>query len=197
MKIIKESEYNQIIAQLGRHDSPQAQTGITRDSWLADSLMTVEITQDWAQSENDAAWTAQVKRVVFDDGNYTLEGDEFPIYYPGSKDNEKPSQAVGDRVSVAYRGRWEVIGGGGAGGMTVIAKLQADLVTKSSATAKVLSIPSGDVTSEEITVYAVGWKKNAKVEEKTNVVASQISGYWVFIGEFCRDPSTEDDEADE
>ena len=84
------------------------------DTIISNYIVTVEITQDWTQASGNTHYSAMAKRVVFDGGSFSLEGNEFPVCYPGT--TGKPTQAVGDRVTVAYRGRWEIIGGGGGGG---------------------------------------------------------------------------------
>jgi len=110
MKLLTTSQFNELTAQRNRGDSQS----LGRDRGhlqIADYIMTVEITQDWVQENNAGAWFAMARRVAFDDGDYTTQGDEFPIYNPTTPD--KPDNAVGDRVAVCDRGRWEIIGGGG------------------------------------------------------------------------------------
>jgi len=80
---------------------------------LHDKELTVEMTGGWMPDDNSYAFVARAKRVVFD----AAQGDVFPIYVPYVKGREAPLLAVGDRVGVVYRGRWEVVGSEGGSGM--------------------------------------------------------------------------------
>jgi hypothetical protein len=114
MRIIRESDYNNLISQLGKKDSNQVSFGNSLDSWLSDTIVTVELTGNWEQDDDSDAYTAKAKYVSFDNGKYTIDEDddtcEITIYDPSAKGGETPSSAIGDRVSVVYRGRWELLG---------------------------------------------------------------------------------------
>jgi len=112
MKILSESQFNQMIQNRNRNDGTSFDKSIG-DLPIADYVMTVEIIESWS-AQDGGGYAAKAKRVAFDDGNFSLVGEEFPIWNPMS--TGMPDNAVGDRMAVCYRGRWEIIGGGGGGG---------------------------------------------------------------------------------
>ena len=71
----------------------------------------VEIEGEWTQDDTDTAWHCTAKKVVFRDEKYVAADDAVELYDPCS--HEKPAYAPGDRVYAVYRGRWELVSGGG------------------------------------------------------------------------------------
>ena len=112
MKILSDSEYNQLLSKINHREERQEQRQNSWDSFLSDGIQTVEITQEWQQRNGETAYSAMAKRVAFNGGSFSIAGNEFAIYDP--RTSSQPDSSVGDRMSVVYRGRWEVIGGGGA-----------------------------------------------------------------------------------
>ena len=157
MKILTNSQFNQLTQNRNREDG-RSFGNISGDLPIADYVMTVEITADWTQ-QSGGGYTAQAKLVAFDDGAFSLDGGEFPIWNPMFS-LEKPSNAVGDRMAVCYRGRWEVIGGGGGGGNPLIEDtLTSTLIAKGQAT-----------TLKEHIVYAPVLANGRASASGTNIV---------------------------
>ena len=89
-------------------------------------IMPVKLTTGWTR-ETGGMYKANATRLVAGNDAVKYEDNvtdygEFEVFHPtDGRGESEPSTAQGDLVFVVYRGRWEIIGGGG-GGPQLLAK---------------------------------------------------------------------------